>query len=61
MSGNGDGVGPGQPALQFVGEQQVGELGLPVRAHAAVAALGLQIVEADAAEAVAVAADGHHP
>ena len=36
-----------EPALEFVGEQQVGELGLAVRCDLAVAALPLQIVEVD--------------
>ena len=51
-----------QPALQLVGEQQVGQLGLPVRGDPVVAVFPLQIVEVDrGAEPVARAADGHHP
>ena len=51
-----------QPALQLVGEQQVGELRLPVRTDPAVAAFPLQVVEMDCgADAVAHAADGDHP
>ena len=41
----------GEPPLQFVGEQQVGELGLAVGADPAVAGLPLQVVEADSARA----------
>ena len=52
----------GQPALQFVGEQQVGQLGLPVGGDPVVAVFPLQIVEVDRGpDSVARAADGHHP
>jgi hypothetical protein len=51
-----------EPALQFVGEQQVGELGLPVGADPAVAAFPLQVIEVNVgADAVAHAADGDDP
>ena len=46
---------PVQPALQFVGEQQVGQLGLPVGADPAVAAFPLEVVETDSAAGEAMA------
>jgi len=47
---------------QFVGEQQVGELGLPIGPDPAVAASPLQVVEMNVrAEPVANAADRHDP
>ena len=52
----------GEPALQLVGEHQVGQLGLPVGGDPVVAALPLQVVEVDRGpDAVADAADRHHP
>ena len=51
----------GQPALQFVGEHEVGELGLAVPGDPPVAVLGLEVVEVDPPLPVIVAADGHHP
>ena len=52
----------GQPALQLVGEQQVGQFGLPVGGDPVVAVFPLQVVEVDGgAESMAHAADGHHP
>jgi hypothetical protein len=51
----------GQPALQLVSEQQVGELGLPVRTHPAVAAFPVQVVKMDGSQdAVADAADRYY-
>ena len=49
MGGHGDGVLPvaGQSALQLVGEQQVGQLRLPVGGIPVVAVFPLQIVEVD--------------
>lgn len=45
-----------QPALQFVGEQQVGQLGLPVGLPAAIlAALPIEVVEVDDAQVVHIA------
>ena len=63
VGGRGDGRAMGgEPSLQFVGEQQVGQLGLPVGRDPVVAVLPLQIVEVDVgADAVADAADRHDP
>ena len=63
MGGDGDRVGALQAALQLIGEEQVGQLGLTVRADPAVAVLPLQVVEADsvAREAMTHAADRHDP
>src|SRR6202020_3642400 len=49
MGGGGDGVLPvgGQSVLQLVGEQQVGQLRLPVGGIPVVAVFPLQIVEVD--------------
>src|SRR5947209_3302526 len=46
-------------ALQLEGEEQVGELRLPVCAPAAIVALSLQIVEVDLAHAMRAAAHRH--
>ena len=63
VGGDGDhwGVRRGQAALQFVGEHEVGQLGLGVRAAPAVVVLGLQVAEVDPAQLVPVAAHGDHP
>ena len=61
MGGDADRTGARrlEPALQLVGEEQVGELALAVGRPLAVAALPLQVVEVDAADAVGAAAHRH--
>src|SRR6202020_3468161 len=64
VGGDGDGVlaVAGQSVLQLVGEQQVGQLRLPVGGIPVVAVFPLQIVEVDrGANSVAHAANRHHP
>src|SRR5437667_258020 len=58
------GVPPGMrkwTAVELEGKEQVRQLRLSVGAPAAVAALGLEVVEVDAAHAVRAAAHSHHP
>src|SRR5699024_5470136 len=62
VRGEGDGPPADKASLEFVGEEQVGELGLAVRADAAVAPAPLQVVEVDVgANPVPDAADGDDP
>ena len=49
-----------QPAIKLQGEHQVGQLALAVETPALVAALGIQILEVKAADAVGEAADRYH-
>jgi hypothetical protein len=50
-----------EPAGEFVGEQDVRELGLVVRPCTGVGAFALQVVELDAAHGMRVGGDGDHP
>ena len=52
---------PLEPAGQLVGEQDVGQLGLVVRALTAVAPLALEVVEVDAAHGLRARRDGDDP
>ena len=49
-----------EAALQFIGEEQIGQLAEAVLAPASVAPLSHEIVEVDLAELVGVAADRNH-
>ncbi len=63
MGGDRDGRGAlgCQPALQVVGEHQIGQLGLAVGGDAVIAAFPLQIVEVDGGQdPVGPAGDDHH-
>ena len=62
MARNGDGGGTAglKTALQFVDEKQVAHLGHAIAQPTAIAALGIEVVEVDAAHAMALAADGHN-
>lgn len=61
MGGDCDCLGGRQPSVQFIGEQQIGELGLCISAYRAVAVFPLQVIEADSAVSMRGAADGDHP
>ena len=50
-----------QPLLQLQGEHHIGQLALAVGLPAVVAALALQVIEADAAEILGAGGDGDHP
>jgi hypothetical protein len=50
-----------ESALQLEGEEEVGELALPIGPPGPVGALALEVVEANAPDAVHGAAHGHHP
>lgn len=54
-------VATSQPARQLAGEQHVGQFALAVGEAAVVAALAVQVVEADPAEVMSQRRHHHHP